>query len=101
MEMMERNSHNASYVRQVINSFLECLDGTAGREGVVVALLNVLSVQFLGEMVQQYVATRRVLNRVDSRREGKLPPTALNIAMMPRAPFCHHIDDEFDIMIGK
>ncbi|MGZ2484853.1 cell division protease FtsH [Rhizobium pisi] len=29
-------SHNASYVRQVINSFLECLDGTAGREGVVV-----------------------------------------------------------------
>jgi ATP-dependent Zn protease len=29
-------SNNASYVRQVINSFLECLDGTAGREGVVV-----------------------------------------------------------------
>ncbi|WP_172599200.1 AAA family ATPase [Rhizobium leguminosarum] len=29
-------SHNASYVRQVINSFLECLDGTVGREGVVV-----------------------------------------------------------------
>ncbi|MBY5511856.1 AAA family ATPase [Rhizobium leguminosarum] len=29
-------SHNATYVRQVINSFLECLDGTAGREGVVV-----------------------------------------------------------------
>jgi hypothetical protein len=29
-------SHNSSYVRQVINSFLECLDGTAGREGVVV-----------------------------------------------------------------
>ncbi|NEJ90009.1 AAA family ATPase [Rhizobium leguminosarum] len=29
-------SRNASYVRQVINSFLECLDGTAGREGVVV-----------------------------------------------------------------
>jgi hypothetical protein len=29
-------SKNASYVRQVINSFLECLDGTAGRERVVV-----------------------------------------------------------------
>ncbi|XKM43673.1 ATP-binding protein (plasmid) [Rhizobium ruizarguesonis] len=29
-------SRNASYVRQVINSFLECLDGTTGREGVVV-----------------------------------------------------------------
>lgn len=29
-------SHNASYVRQVINSFLECLDGAASREGVVV-----------------------------------------------------------------
>ncbi|WP_167377880.1 AAA family ATPase [Rhizobium gallicum] len=29
-------SQNAGYARQVINSFLECLDGTAGREGVVV-----------------------------------------------------------------
>ncbi|NTF35033.1 AAA family ATPase [Rhizobium skierniewicense] len=29
-------SNNASYVRQVINSFLECLDGTVSREGVVV-----------------------------------------------------------------
>ena len=30
------NGHNGSYVRQVINSFLECLDGTVDREGVVV-----------------------------------------------------------------
>tara|TARA_R110002020_G_scaffold69730_9_gene181448 strand:+ start:22206 stop:24152 length:1947 start_codon:yes stop_codon:yes gene_type:complete len=29
-------SRNASYVRQVINAFLECLDGTVDREGVVV-----------------------------------------------------------------
>lgn len=30
------NGHNGSYVRQVINAFLECLDGTVDREGVVV-----------------------------------------------------------------
>ncbi|MBB3967235.1 AAA family ATPase [Rhizobium metallidurans] len=30
------HGHNSSYVRQVINSFLECLDGTVNREGVVV-----------------------------------------------------------------
>lgn len=30
------HGHNSSYVRQVINSFLECLDGTVDREGVVV-----------------------------------------------------------------
>lgn len=30
------HGHNASYVRQVINAFLECLDGTVDREGVVV-----------------------------------------------------------------
>lgn len=30
------HGHNSSYVRQVINAFLECLDGTVDREGVVV-----------------------------------------------------------------
>jgi cell division protease FtsH len=28
--------HSANYVRQVINAFLECLDGAEGREGVIV-----------------------------------------------------------------
>lgn len=32
----KEESRSASYVRQVINTFLECLDGTADREGVVV-----------------------------------------------------------------
>lgn len=30
------NDRNAQYVREVINGFLECLDGVEGREGVVV-----------------------------------------------------------------
>ncbi|RST84681.1 ATP-binding protein, partial [Aquibium carbonis] len=35
-ERIESTSTNAQYCREVINGFLECLDGAAGREGVVV-----------------------------------------------------------------
>jgi ATP-dependent Zn protease len=90
-------SHNASYVRQVINSFLECLDGTASREGVVV----------VGACNNPSVMDAAILRpgRLDHHIRLGYPDAEARVGILrlhlrgdlPDADFSHFADDSFGL----